>query len=78
LNSLYKNLIFWAVIFIIMILLFQVFTKPKQTVLDKNYSDFITAVEKNQVLEVEARGRNMTWKDVNGTRYKTYVPEDLK
>ena len=75
-NSLYKNLIFWAVIFIIMILLFQVFTKPKQTVLDKNYSDFITAVEKNQVLEVEARGRNMTWRDVNGKRYKTYAPED--
>ena len=59
-----------------MILLFQVFTKPKQTVLDKNYSDFITAVEKNQVLEVEARGRNMTWRDVNGKRYKTYAPED--
>jgi cell division protease FtsH len=59
-----------------MILLFQVFTKPKQTLLDKNYSDFITAVEKNQVLEVEARGRNMTWKDVNGKRYKTYAPED--
>jgi len=76
LNSLYKNLIFWAVIFIVMILLFQVFTKPKQTLLDKNYSDFITAVEKNQVLEVEARGRNMTWKDVNGKRYKTYAPED--
>ena len=75
-NSLYKNLIFWAVIFIIMILLFQVFTKPKQTVLDKNYSEFITAVEKNQVLEVEARGRNMTWKDVTGKRYKTYTPED--
>ncbi len=75
-NSLYKNLIFWAVIFIIMILLFQVFTKPKQTFLDKNYSDFITAVERNQVLEVEARGRNMTWKDVNGKRYKTYAPED--
>ena len=75
-NSLYKNLIFWAVIFIVMILLFQVFTKPKHTLLDKNYSEFITAVEKNQVLEVEARGRNMTWKDVNGKRYKTYAPED--
>jgi len=59
-----------------MILLFQVFTKPKHTLLDKNYSEFITAVEKNQVLEVEARGRNMTWKDVNGKRYKTYAPED--
>jgi cell division protease FtsH len=76
LNSLYKNILFWAVIFIVMILLFQVFMKPKQTAVDKNYSDFITAVEKNQVLEVEARGRNMTWTDVKGKRYKTYAPED--
>jgi cell division protease FtsH len=76
LSSLYKNLIFWAVIFVIMILLFNLFTKPKQSALDRNYSDFITAIEKNQVLEVEAKGRNMTWKDVNGKRYKTYAPED--
>lgn len=75
-HSLYKNLIFWAIIFVIMILLFNLFSKPKQSALDRNYSDFITAIEKNQVLEVEAKGRNMTWKDVNGKRYKTYAPED--
>ena len=44
--------------------------------MDKNYSDFIVAVEKGQVLEVEAQGRNITWKDVNGKKFKTYAPED--
>ena len=59
-----------------MILLFNLFNKPRTTVLDKNYSDFISAVENNRVLEVEAKGKNIVWKDVDGKRYKTYAPED--
>jgi len=76
LNSLYKNLVFWAIILIIMILLFNLFSKPRQTLLEKNYSDFISAVENNKVFEVEAKGRNIVWKDTDGKRYKTYAPED--
>jgi cell division protease FtsH len=76
LNSLYKNLVFWAIIVVIMILLFNLFTKPKQAVLDKSYSDFISAVENNRVLEVETQGRNVTWKDAEGKQFKTYTPED--
>ena len=59
-----------------MIFLFNLFNKPRTTVLDKNYSDFISAVENNRVLEVEAKGKNIVWKDVDGKRYKTYAPED--
>jgi len=76
LNSLYKNLFFWAIIVIVMVLLFNFFNKPRQTFLDKNYSDFISAVEDNKVLEVEAKGRNIIWRDKEGRRYKTYAPED--
>ena len=76
LNSLYKNLFFWAIIVIVMVLLFNFFNKPRQTFLDKNYSDFISAVEDNKVLEVEAKGRNIIWRDTEGRRYKTYAPED--
>jgi cell division protease FtsH len=77
LNSIYKNLVFWVIIGIIMYLLFIFFyNKPRQTASEKNYSDFISAVENNRVLDVEARGRNMVWRDVEGKRYKTYAPED--
>jgi cell division protease FtsH len=77
LNSIYKNLVFWVIIGIIMYLLFIFFyNKPRQTASEKNYSDFISAVENNRVLEVEASGRNMVWRDVEGKRYKTYAPED--
>ena len=59
-----------------MVLLFNLFNKPRQTVAEKNYSDFISSVENNKVLEVEARGRNILWRDSEGRRYKTYAPED--
>ncbi len=76
-SSLYKNLIFWVVIAIIMYLLFNLFySKPRQTTSEKNYSEFISAVENNRVQEVEALGRNLTWKDKEGKRFKTYAPED--
>ncbi len=75
-SSLYKNLIFWAIIVIIMILLFQLFSKPRQTASEKNYSEFISAVENNRVQEVEIRGRSIVWKDKEGRRFKTYAPED--
>ena len=75
-NSLFKNLIFWAVIFFVMIILFQLFMKPSQTALERNYSDFLSSVENDRVLEVEARGRNILWKDLEGKQYRTYTPED--
>jgi len=59
-----------------MILLFNLFNKPRQTVAERNYSDFINAVESNRVLEVEAKGRSIIWKDAEGKRFKTYAPED--
>jgi len=76
LNSLYKNLVFWAIIIVVMILLFNLFSKPRQTILEKSYSDFMYAVENNKVVEVETQGRNIAWKDTDGKTYKTYAPED--
>ena len=59
-----------------MIFLFTLFSRPRQTVPEKNYSDFITAVENSRVQEVETLGRNLVWKDKDGKRFKTYAPED--
>ncbi len=59
-----------------MILLFNLFTKPRQTTVERSYSDFIQAVENNRVLDVETKGRSITWRDADGKRFKTYAPED--
>ncbi len=75
-NSITKNLAFWGIIILIMIFLFNFFNKPRPTTFEKNYSEFISSVEQNRVVEVQAKGRNLTWRDVDGKRYKTYAPED--
>ena len=59
-----------------MIFLFNLFSKPRQTVLDKNYSDFISELQNDKVREVETHGRNISWINVEGKTYKTYAPED--
>ena len=76
-SSLYKNLIFWAIICIIMVLLYSLFSgKRPPSASEKNYSDFISAVENNRVQKVEVQGRNITWIDTEGKHFKTYAPED--
>jgi cell division protease FtsH len=59
-----------------MVLLFSLFNKPRHSASEKNYSDFISAVENNRVQEVETRGKNITWIDKDGKQFKTYAPED--
>jgi len=77
LSSFTKNLFFWGIIIIIMILLFNFFIKPpRQTASEKNYSDFLSAVENNRVQKVETHGRNISWVDIEGKNFKTYAPED--
>jgi len=76
LSSLYKNLLFWTIIIVVMVLLFNLFSKPRQTSSEKKYSEFISALEDNRVQEVEAQGRNLVWKDRDGKRFRTYAPED--
>ena len=75
-SSLYKNLLFWTIIIVVMVLLFNLFSKPRQTSSEKKYSEFISALEDNRVQEVEAQGRNLVWKDRDGKRFRTYAPED--
>ena len=75
-NSLSKNLLFWGIIIVAMILLFNLFNRPRTTTHEMSYSEFMNYVEQNKVKKVEARGRNITWWDTHGVNYKTYAPED--
>lgn len=75
-NSLSKNLLFWGIIIVAMILLFNLFNRPRTTTHEMSYSEFMNYVEQNKVKKVEARGRNITWWDTQGLNYKTYAPED--
>jgi len=78
LNQFYKNLALWLVISLIMILLFNLFNKPKPTQEKMNYSDFVTAVDGGKITSVVIQGNDITGKLTDGMEFRTYKPNDAK
>jgi len=76
LNQFYKNLSLWLVISLMMILLFNIFNKPKPAQERLNYSDFITAVEAGKVKSVVISGNDLLGKYADGKEFRTYRPID--
>ena len=60
-NSRAKNLLFWAVVLLFMVLLFNLFSVqtqvPEQEVI---FSDFMTQVERGDVKRVTIKGRDIS------------------
>jgi cell division protease FtsH len=76
LNQFYKNLALWLVISLMMILLFNLFNKPKAQQERLNYSDFITSVEAGKVKSVVIQGNDVIGKYTDGKEFRTYRPVD--
>ncbi|WP_224982662.1 ATP-dependent zinc metalloprotease FtsH [Geomonas agri] len=82
-NQFYKNLALWLVISLMMILLFNLFNKPKPTQEKLDYSDFIEAVETGKVKNVNRpvasvviQGDEIIGKFADGKEFRTYKPAD--
>jgi len=76
LNQFYKNLALWLVISLMMILLFNLFNKPKPTQEKLSYSDFITAVDAGKVSSVTIQGNDIIGKYSDGKEFRSYKPAD--
>src|SRR5438132_2205930 len=75
-NSRAKNLIFWVVVGLFMILLFNLFSIPGQSPdEDIKFSDFISKVERGEISEVTIRGNNINGILKYGRSFKTYAVE---
>ena len=72
----YKNLALWLVICLMMILLFNMMSKPQADGTSVDYTSFYTALESGEVEEVTIQGRNIEGKYRDGGRFKTYAPTD--
>ncbi|HWI41355.1 MAG TPA: ATP-dependent metallopeptidase FtsH/Yme1/Tma family protein, partial [Verrucomicrobiae bacterium] len=75
-NQFYKNLALWLVISLMMILLFNLFNKPRPVQDKVNYSDFIAAVEAGKVGSVTIQGNDIIGKYADGKSFRTYKPSD--
>jgi len=76
LNQFYKNLSLWLVISLMMILLFNLFNKPKPAQDRLNYSEFVTAVDAGKVKSVVIQGNDVIGKYMDGKEFRTYKPAD--
>ena len=75
-NSRAKNLIFWVVVGLFMILLFNLFSIPGQSPdEDVKFSEFINKVERGEISEVTIRGSNINGLLKDGRSFKTYAVE---
>ena len=75
-NQFYKNLSLWLVISLMMILLFNMFNKPKPVADKISYSDFITQVEAGKITAVTIQGNDVFGKydGKDGKDFRTYKP----
>jgi cell division protease FtsH len=76
LSPFYRNLAFWLVICLIMIVLFQMVKGPgvgQEQEID--FSTFLEAVENSAVSKVTIEGNNISGEYVEGPRFRTYAPD---
>jgi cell division protease FtsH len=74
-----KNLAMWGIIVFLTIGLYNMFKNPQSSVKGGNqiiFSDFLTSVEKGEVLKVDIQGNNIKGVYSNGNLFSTYSPND--
>ncbi len=77
-NTLLRNLIIWLFISIGMIALFNLFNKPQVSKKKISYSEFLSKVNKDEVVAVEIEDKKITGVLTNNKRFVTYAPDDPK
>jgi cell division protease FtsH len=75
-SQFYKNLALWLVIGLIMIALFNVFSRPQRPTREISFSEFLDQVAEGQVQEVTIQGDDIRGLYRNGTSFRTFSPKD--
>lgn len=77
-NQFYKNLALWLVISLMMIMLFNMFQKPRVVEDRLSFSEFMTQIEDNRIKSVVLQGNDLTGKylDKDGKEksFRSYKP----
>ncbi len=75
-NSFSKNLVLWAGICMVMIVLFNLFNQPPVSPNDLSYTEFLTKVRQGEVASVKIQGSRISGVLVNDQRFTSYAPDD--
>ncbi len=74
-SQIYKNLALWLVIFLMVIMLFQIFKHQDAASSTIPYSEFIGMVEKGNIYSVTIQGDNISGESDRGP-FRSYAPND--
>ncbi|MCT4536213.1 ATP-dependent zinc metalloprotease FtsH [Halodesulfovibrio sp.] len=77
-NQFSRNLILWAVISLLMVVLFNMFSQPQNSQTKVSYTKFLELVDKGEIAEVSIQGQKLLAKEHGGTVVNTYAPDDPK
>lgn len=75
-NNHMKNLVIWAIIFILMVVLFNLFNQPPVPKDTPSYSEFLAMVDSGSVAQVKIQGQKIVGLKSSGEQFQTYAPED--
>jgi len=78
LNNHMKNLVIWAIIFVLMVVLFNLFNQPPVPKDTPSYSEFLAMVDSGTVAEVKIQGPKISGLKSSGEQFQTYAPDDPK
>jgi len=76
LNPFYKNLALWLVITLMMVMLYNLFSKQHLAETSISYTDFLSMVNDERVSDVVIQGQELFVTDTNRNRFKVYAPQD--
>jgi cell division protease FtsH len=77
LNNLFKNLVIWLVIGLVLMTVFNQFNTRQQTQSVVDYSQFMEEVKAGRIAEVVIEGRDLKAKTVDGKPVNSYSPGDI-
>jgi cell division protease FtsH len=77
LNNLFKNLVIWLVIGLVLMTVFNQFNTRQQTQSVMDYSQFMEEVKAGRIAEVVIEGRDLKAKTTDGKTVNSYSPGDI-
>ena len=75
-NNFSRNLLLWAIISLVMVLLFNLFNQPSAQHQKMSYSQFLQLVDQGEVAEVKIQGQRITGSTHGGQSFITFSPND--
>jgi cell division protease FtsH len=78
LNNFSKNLIIWATISLLMVVLFNLFNQPPAPQTQYSYSEFLARVESGEIMSVKIQDSTINGVTSDNRRFQTFAPDDPK